>query len=336
MAHNPKPITAALDTHDAVIATRLAFPAAPAPDRIEVLNRKHDRIVYRIPGAGPNAESIIAKACVPPKSNLERFVYDTVLPVTKLRAPEIYAFLEVGPGDWSWLLLEDLGASSYVPTEPSHRISAARWLARFHVATVEIDDELLPDIGVATHRSHLRSLSRRLSASMSPVASEADARFHRATDRAIGLCARLEAGWGDLEDVCASAPTTLVHGDCLAKNVQILEGPNGVEAIPIDWASCGRGPAATCLGHLDLPNHPEVASRREHAAYRDEIRAVWPQLDEHDIGQLAAVGRMFWSVKAVGWALDSLAWKSGADAAADLEVYLHVLECAVAAADWSN
>ena len=159
-------------------------------------------------------------------------------------------------------------------------------------------------------------------------------RLDRVLDRASRLIEPLEDRWASVEELCADAPRTIRHGDALGKNVPVRRSGAAIEVVPIDWASSGMGPAATCLGQLDLPGHPSATGPDQYSAYREVVRSAWPALDESRIEQLAALGRLFWGIQAVGWGIDSLAWTPVDEAAANLEIYVDALASAVHAAAW--
>lgn len=332
MADKVEILTSDIEHHDAILASRLAFPTARVPDRIEVLNKKWNRVVYRLPGIGPQGKAVIAKACASPESDTEHYVYTEVLSRTELSSAELYAFVDEGPGGWSWLFLEDVGRTRYRSTDPRHREKAARWLATFHVEAADLVHAVLPAVGAAEHLPHVTSLTARLSAASSMA--HGNTRLLRLVEQAIRLCEPIEDRWDEVEELCGLAPQTIVHGDCVAKNVQAREERNGLTIIPIDWATSGWGTAATCLGQLDLPKHPGVSGERQYAAYFDVVRPYWPEFDVKRIEQLAVIGRLFWAVQAVGWGLDAFGWKPVDEALADLKIYVHILDGTLRSADW--
>lgn len=327
-----KTLTSGIEYQNAVLASRFVYPNAAVPERIEVLNQKRDRAVFRLPNIGPRGQSVIAKACIPPKSKTEHYFYAKILSNLGLTSAELYSYVEDGPGGWNWLLLEDVGRTRYRSTDPRHWEAASQWLAAFHVGVSHHVDPELVDIGAAQHLEYLESTIEALSAARSRDYGSSELR--RVAERALEMCESIESRWDYIEALCDDAPQTLVHGDFQAKNVLVREQAAGLAIIPIDWGDSGRGPAAMCLGLLDVGKHQSVAGEQKYAAYHEIVCHHWPKFGVAHVAQLAVIGRLVWAVRALGWGLDALEWKPMDEAIADLNAYRHVLDDALSCADW--
>lgn len=53
------------------------------------------------------------------------------------------------------------------------------------------------------------------------------------------LCRQLQAHWRNLTDFCDPIPKTLIHGDCLPKNIHIRRTDDETEASFFDWGGAG-------------------------------------------------------------------------------------------------
>src|SRR5207253_334259 len=87
----------------------------------------------------------------------------------------------------------------------------------------------------------------------------------------------VEAFWGDLAELCAGLPETLVHGDLDAKNL-ILDPERGLVAV--DWASAGWGTPAVDLREID----PSL--------YHAAVAELRPGVPAGSIERAAAAGRV--------------------------------------------
>ena len=113
------------------------------------------------------------------------------------------------------------------------------------------------------------------------------------------MCEFLEANWGQVETFCDQMPRTLVHCDCLAKNVHVQPTQAGLTLALFDWASAGWGLPATDLGQLGLPYRDVPATNPDCATYSSVVQDQWPSLDVQTVQQLANLGQMFWSLKVI-------------------------------------
>src|SRR2546425_5935585 len=94
--------------HPAAAAWSAFAAGAAEPESIEVLRNGKKAGTYRLVGAGPAGESIIAQRSPMPRAGIERAGYEQILPRPAIAPPPHYGAPEGGRG-FVWLFLEDPG-----------------------------------------------------------------------------------------------------------------------------------------------------------------------------------------------------------------------------------
>lgn len=308
--------------HVASRAWRSLQPEGSLPERIEILKRKEKGTVLRLVAAGPHGEDVIAKGSTRSKAYVERAIYEEMLPQLELPSPSLYGSVDEGRDAWIWLFLEDVGPQRYSPVDAQHRALATRWLAEFHVGAESSRLRTkLPERGAAHYLGYLRSVCMSIPRMRAIPHMESTTR--QLLDSIRATCERVEARWNDVEDLCARAPRTIVHGDCLAKNVHVRASGGRLAVLPIDWGGAGSGPAATDLGQLGVPCYGDSLGPLEHRQYHEAVVSRWPELDVPAIAALANLGRMFWALKVISRTVGEFEthWADPAHTAANLHLY---------------
>jgi hypothetical protein len=326
--------------HEAVLAWAEFGPARVEPDRIEVLKRGRKGAVYRLAGVGPENSAVIAKRCRPDKGEVERMVYEEVLP--RLPVPTLRCYGSVGEtkGEacWLWLFLEDVGAQRYSPIIAKHRSLAARWLGEMNVAGEGLNGRLvLPDRGPDHYRLYLRSALEKIGETRTTL--ELDAAQQAILEDIDSLCTLLEERWSELESFCDRMPRTFVHGDCLVKNVHVRATRTGAEVLaPFDWGGAGWGLPATDLGQLGLPHRKLPPTRPDFEAYAAAARARGRRFDTGIVLQLTNLGQLFWALKVISRGTEGLEPESNylEEAMYNMRVYAAVLADTIRSARWDE
>ncbi len=284
--------------HPAVNALAHLGSEWSAPERIEVLKQKKKGTVYRLVGVGPGRSAIIAKRGRHEKVDVERAVYEDILPHLPVATLDCYGFVEEEDGRFCWLFLEDVGDQRYSPYVEEHRVQAAQWLGAMHTATAGINGRVaLRDRGPDLYLDHARTAREtipEIQAISSLIAGD-----RALLDEIVSMCDFLEGRWSQLETFCDQLPRTFVHDDCLAKNVHVQTTRAGLTIRPFDWGGAGWGLPAADLGQLGLPHRSLQPDDPECVAYLLAVQAHWPDLNVHIIQQLANLGQMFWSLKVI-------------------------------------
>src|SRR5258706_6018604 len=126
-----------LGWHAAVKAWSAVCREAEAPDAIEVLRGGKESATYRLTGAGPRGEAVIAQRCTPVRAAIERTIHEHVLPHVPVTAPRYHGCREDSDG-FVWLFFEDVGSKRASKTDPAHLALAGRWIAKLHVGASNI------------------------------------------------------------------------------------------------------------------------------------------------------------------------------------------------------
>ena len=259
------------------------------PEIIEVLRKGKKSATYRLVGAGPSGESIIAQRSLAVRAAIERTVHEDVLPQVPVRAPRYYgSWPESGSEEFVWIFLEDMGDDRFAATNPVHRSLAGRWVGALHVAAAKIPAaRRLPDGGPGRYLRHLHSGRDTLRRNLKNPALPPDGAA--LLDQVVASLDSIERAWSRFENACNAFPQTLVHGDIQRKNVHVRSGATGPELCLIDWETAGWGLPAVDLPKLDL------------AAYHTVVGAAWPRVGLDDVHRVAAVGTALQQVAAIDW-----------------------------------
>ncbi len=272
--------------------TALAVRAAQ-PESIEVLRNGKKSGTYRLVGAGPDGESIIAQCSPLARAVIERAVYERIVPRLHVSAPRYYGCSEDGR-DFVWLFFEDVGDERFCKTDPGQLVLAARWVGAMHTRAAGLPaTRELPDGGPPRYLDHLRVGRHTIRVNIAnPALTPADA---TTLDRIVADLDAVEYAWLAIERACAGVPATLTHGDVQRKNIYIRSGARGPELFLIDWEMAGCGVPAVDLPLIDLPT------------YWSAVRPCWPGVRLEDVRRLAAVGRILLQLAGIRWVSPELA-----------------------------
>jgi len=283
-----------LGWHAAAEAWSAVCRDAGAPEAIEVLRGGKESATYRLTGAGPRGEAVIAQRCTAARAAIERTIHEHVLPHVPVTAPRYHGFREDRDG-FVWLFFEDVGSERASKTDPAQLALAGRWIAQLHVGASNIPAaRALPEAGPHRYREHLHAACDTIRPRLAnPALAAADLRLLK---RLLERLERLEQFWPHIEGACAGIPATLTHGDFRAKNAIVRAGATGLELFPIDWETAGWGIPAVDLTKIDLK------------AYGSVVRRAWPDARPEVLRRLAAVGRIFLALAAISWVSPQLAY----------------------------
>jgi len=271
------------------------------PRRIDILKSKRKTAVFRLAGAGPEGEAVIAKRCRSETARVERVIYEEFFPRLPVPALHCYGFLREPEGRHCWLFLEEACGREYSPLIGEHRLLAGQWLAAVHTASLQagLDTRLParePDHYLESLRSSRKAILQHLSGGK-PEMEEAGF-----LEGIVACCGVIESHWGEMERACEVVPRALVHGDLVVKNVRVRRGPAGAGVLVFDWENAGWGVMATDFaqftGRTLSPDLP---------AYCSAVNGGPLELGLERIRQLAACGRLFRLIDDLRWASSSLA-----------------------------
>jgi hypothetical protein len=268
---------------------------------------------------------------------VERTVFEEVLRNLAMTGLDYYGFVEEEDGRFCWLFLEDVGDQRYSPLIEEHRILAAKWLATMHTAAENMPVRArLADRGSSYYLDYLRSACRgvlRVHATRSLGADD-----KAVLENIVSMCEFQGSNWNGVERFCDPMPRTLIHGDCLAKNVHVRTVPAGLAVVFFDWGGAGWGLPATDLGQLGLPYRGLPSTNPDCATYRSVVRDQWPSLGVQIVQQLGKLGRMFWALKVISLEVDRFdsVWAKTEHTMNNFRVYESVLTESIRSAVWNN
>jgi phosphotransferase family enzyme len=273
--------------HPAVAAWRRIAPDVSDPERIEILRQRNKSATYRLVGAGPNGEAIIAQRSCVAKAQIERTVYEQILPHLPITTPHYYGSTAEG-AERAWLFLEDVGDVQYCDTNAAHRAIAGRWVGAMHVAAARVPAAReLPTCGPPRYLAHLRAARHAIQRHLTVPRFTAD--DVALLERIMSALDQVERQWPCLERACSGMPPTLVHGDFRPKNAGLRTALEGTVLYPFDWELAGWGSPAADLTQIDL------------AAYWSVVCEAWADVRFEDVCRLAGVGRVFQLLAACDW-----------------------------------
>ncbi len=271
------------------------------PERaaIRTVRCKPKSTVYQLVGVGPGGSAVIAKHCLRATARIEHAVYVEVLQRLPLTALRCYGLVEEGNGPWCWLFLEDAGEERYSPECADQRALAGRWLGTLHTSAAHVGATVrLPDRGPGYYLEHLRSArdTVRRNGTNPELATE----DREVLARVLSSCDLLEARWGEVQRSCEDMPRTLVHGDCVVKNVRVRSSPAGLALRGLLVGRTGvlaapEGPGPTPVGRLGkgLPTagDDELGQRQARLPLGTQARSRAEALSRAD-GRGPASGRV--------------------------------------------
>jgi len=287
--------------------------------------------IYRLEGAGECGATVIAKKCRRQRGQIERTIYELVLPKLSLPYPRFLGMANDDDGS-CWLFLEDAGDEAYSPLDPKHRVVAGHWLGALHSSTTSLPSDVpLPDRGPAYYLGHLQAARDLIRANLDNPALDKDQRCQ--LQRIIMNCDFIESEWWRLEQFCQPIPTTLVHGDFVGKNVRMRSGATSFEILPFDWEHAGIGVPAVDLAQARYSSTTFLANPDLSEYW---MTTEWTKLGYETVLQLATYGTIFRCLAALHWESHKLASEWVEWPVKNMTLYEAEVAEAVYASGWSK
>src|SRR5213594_1268387 len=294
--------------HPAVQAWRQLHPDRVVPDRITPAKFKPNKprpslTVYRLEGVGVDSAAVIAKRCTQGGGQIERTVYERILPHVPLAGPRYYGTVsgshEDHAEDVCWLFIGEIQGEKYDMLRPDHRAAAARWLGILHTEAQSAADQAgLPDGGPSRYRDQMRATRDLIRAQVdNPAFSAEDVAF---LDVLVARFNELDEDWDRLARACTGLPPTLIHGDFNAKNLRVQASPQGAQIGAFDWEDAGRAVPGIDLAQAVDPSC-RISASPDLATYWAVVRERWPNCDQTDIERLATCGAVWRALAVITW-----------------------------------
>ena len=301
-----------LADHPAVTAWLSLGGARPRHVEVLKFKRFRKRGVYRLEGAGPEGETVIAKVCKRKTAEVEDAVYDDLLPRLPMPSLAYYGMLRDADRQHCWLFMQDAGDERYSPAQTEHRRLAGRWLATLQLHAGDfVRTSSLPDRGPRHYLVHL--LNAREEIARHERREGGTTEGGRALADLLSKLDVVESRWAELTAVCETLPDTVVHGDLVPKNLRIIRGGQGVGLAVFDWETAGVGVQAPDLAQLLEPERVALARRQRSKrldrfsanpcldTYRSVLGADAPGPDADTVARSAAVGNLFRCLAGIDW-----------------------------------
>jgi Phosphotransferase enzyme family len=317
---------AAVREHPAVKAWLRVRPEGGKPAEVTVLKRKAKTVICRL--SGPGGPVVVAKRCSQQTAQVERTVYADVLSQLPVPSLRYYGCVEEPEGRYGWLFLEEAVGDRYSPALEEHRRFAGRWLGLLHTSAAHrAGDVPLPDRGPGHFWQCLVRVRGTLAGQLGNPALRADDVV--VLKALVAGCEALAARWGQVEQLCAKMPRTLVHGDFIRRNLRVRAGPAGPTLVALDWEVAGWGPPVVDLAGPPFGACPDLT------AYREVVVEIWPSIDPPTLQRLGALGNVLRFLVAADWAAPNLA-DAVDKSMARLAVYRGGLADALRALGWED
>jgi ATP-binding cassette subfamily B protein len=301
--------------HPAVRAWARLHGDKQLPDAIDVIKtgKGGKTSAYRLGGLGPGGGGVIVKCGSAAALEIERSIYQEVLPSLPLPSLRCYGFLEAG--STAWLFLEDAEQGSMIPAAHLQRTAVAQWLGELHTSAAGISaGPRLPDRGPSHYLEHLQEARRLISCNLAHPALSGEDR--ELAEQILLDLETIESRWASIEEICRDGPSTLVHGDLVPKNLRFRVEEGKVLILPFDWETAGWGVPAVDLELLRGPaqwgrvgNGLAAPDDLAVHAYLSAVRAAWPQMDIDRIRHLARIGYVFRLLASIYWAARGLRYE---------------------------
>src|SRR5438093_746302 len=321
-------------SHPAVQAWRQLYPHSQ-PDRIAPLRVSARKpTAYRLEGAGPAGVSIIAKRSRTADARIERTVYEEILPSLQVPSLRYYGFLEGLDGTFCWSFLEEARGARYSTLLGANREHAARWLGMLHTSAVESAAAArLSDAGPNRYREVLRAACEAIPRQFgNPVLTADDVEFLESVLMGV---AELDARWSDIEELCAGAPVTLVHGDFNGKNIRLGSAGGGTTCLVFDWEDAGWGVPAVDLAQQAVPAS-NLSASPDLPTYLSIVHERWPRMSGAGWLRLAYCGSVFRTLAALYWEAPGLATEWASTNVANIRFYQAELANALSRIGWDG
>ena len=299
MAEKPGvPISCPAADHRSTLAWQRLGPARRVPIAVEIMRENRKSASYRLVGVGAGGGDVIAKCGTNEIIAIERTVYEQVLERVVVDKLRYYGSVTEGP-DAAWIFLERAAGVRWDESVPEDCAHAGQWIAQLHVAAAALIRSVpLPNLGPRTQLQRARDIRSTIANSVEHDAWPSPHR--RVLDGVLAMADRVEACWDRVEEICACAPATLVHGDLRPKNTRVSEDKRDAYFRAFDWETAGIAAPAVDLARVDA------------RAYASVVGAAWPHVDLAAVQQLAVVGNLLRNLDAVRWDLGGLlgtAWQ---------------------------
>ncbi|TMB76851.1 MAG: ATP-binding cassette domain-containing protein [Chloroflexi bacterium] len=254
--------------------------------------------------------------------------------VVSRRGPSPARTGEGRDGTFCWSFLEEARGARYSTLLGANREHAARWLGMLHTSAADSAAAArLSDAGPNRYREFLRAACEAIPRQFgNPVLTADDVEF---LENVLMGVAELDARWSDIEELCAGAPVTLVHGDFNGKNIRLGSVGGGTGCLVFDWEDAGWGVPAVDLAQQAVPAS-NLSASPDLPTYVSIVRERWPRMSGEDWLRLAYCGSVFRTLAALYWEAPGLATEWASTNIANIRFYQAELANALSRIGWDG
>jgi hypothetical protein len=272
--------------HPAFQAWMRLHPTVSCPDSLDELRPmgRKKTPVFRLHGAGPNREAVIAKLAAADSAAREHAIYSQVFPSLTRGAFKYYGSVKADE-QARWIFTEDVGGEPFSPKDPRHAELAIEWLAELHTEINRLD--CLPDRGLDYYFSRLQRGCDRIRQGTGNPALEMD--DVATLDAIVRHAETLEQQRAAVRAVYDRLPKSLIHGDFKPKNIRVRITDSEAALYVFDWEDSGWGCPGVDMWKLNT------------GSYRAAVCERWSGFSLGDAEQLAKLGRLLWCFTAIEW-----------------------------------
>lgn len=305
--------------HRAISAwTKLGTDSPPKRVKVLKYNQTDDTGVCRLSEFEPPNENIIAKRTWRNLANIERKMYEHVLPKLPFRSLKFYGLTEDIDCNYCWLFIEEFKGEKYLMSDRKQRVAIAHWIGALHSSTSDCRLTGLPERGPPDYMNRLLSARQKIKDGLSnPTLKHDDLNLLKDINPKFDF---LEAQWDRIEKFCSKIPKVVVHGDLRKENILVRNSIEGIHIVPIDWGESGWGNPAVDLTpscNLDI------------LAYWSVVRRNFPTLDIRTVKRLRVIGKIFRSIASIDWESEWLKYELKDRFANNMRTYRSWLETAL-------
>lgn len=236
--------------------------------------------IYRLVGIHGDKTSIIAKRSHFSTIEIERTMYEEILPRLPVSSLRYYGSVADSDSELSWLFIEDIGRLLQPKSLLNYQCEITQWLATFHTTSSNI----VPPVDFP--RKDTTFFLQRLQLTRNQFLERLTHDDLKLRDRLVlenfvRQCDLLAANWAQIEDRCHDLPDCMVHGDVADENIGIDGTATDKRVLLIDWEKAGWGNPA-----VDLP-------QASFEVYEAISHKQWPHLSLSHLCMIEQCGRIF-------------------------------------------
>jgi len=329
MSNTIKQHWAAKIHENALLSARKLFGSYHTPKTISNLKLKPSRekavLTWNMKIPGQPVFELIAKRGEIEEALFENLLYTTILPRLGLGSLRCFGVVEESDNRFAWLFLEHAGHCRYNPTIREHHNLAAEWLAILHGNQLELElKNYFRKCGDEHYAASLRTARALVERGIiNPVLSPSQQEI---LHRALHLLDQLEEKWPVVEDICATVPRCLIHGDFLGKNLRVESNGSKYQLKVFDWEAACWGLPFLDLAESLIPTSGGQSPEPDMYSYISNSQYWWPNIEKKSLKGFIGLGKIFWALDCLRGHAEGLQFEWVDNIIENIRIYLQVFE----------